>query len=91
MTKQKQIPSVSVNYAANGNSKKSNELGMCVMQEHAYEKHGEQYLLIKSPRPRGKSRLDVHCLCLLKGSLLRFSLGYFFEGAHGMPLGKCQD
>lgn len=50
------IPSVSVNYARNGSSKKSNELGMRVMQERAYEKRGEQYLLIKSPPASGKSR-----------------------------------
>ncbi|MCV6545668.1 MAG: DEAD/DEAH box helicase family protein [Cohaesibacter sp.] len=50
------IPSVSVNYAANGSSKKSNELGMRVMQERAFEKRGEQYLLIKSPPASGKSR-----------------------------------
>jgi superfamily II DNA or RNA helicase len=50
------IPSVSVNYAANGASKKSNELGMRVMQERAFEKRGEQYLLIKSPPASGKSR-----------------------------------
>ncbi|MFZ1386335.1 MAG: pseudomurein-binding repeat-containing protein [Thiolinea sp.] len=56
MTKHKAIPSVSVNYARNGSSKKSNELGMRVMQERAYEKRGEQYLLIKSPPASGKSR-----------------------------------
>lgn len=56
MTAEKHIPSVSVNYAANGSSKKSNELGMRVMQERAYEKRGEQYLLIKSPPASGKSR-----------------------------------
>lgn len=50
------IPKVSMNYAANGLSKKSNELGMRVMQERAYEKRGEQYLLIKSPPASGKSR-----------------------------------
>ena len=50
------IPTVSMNYAANGLSKKSNELGMRVMQERAYEKRGEQYLLIKSPPASGKSR-----------------------------------
>ena len=50
------IPSISVNYAQNGSSKKSNELGMRVMQERAYEKRGEQYLLIKSPPASGKSR-----------------------------------
>ena len=52
----KSVPSVSVNYACNGSSKKSNELGMRVMQERAYEKRGEQYLLIKSPPASGKSR-----------------------------------
>ena len=56
MTEHKSIPSVSVSYACNGSSKKSNELGMRVMQERAYEKRGEQYLLIKSPPASGKSR-----------------------------------
>jgi len=51
-----QVPSVSVNYAANGSSTKSNELGMRAMQERAYEKRGEKYLLIKSPPASGKSR-----------------------------------
>lgn len=56
MTEHKSIPSVSVTYACNGSSKKSNELGMRVMQERAFEKRGEQYLLIKSPPASGKSR-----------------------------------
>ncbi|MBL4747908.1 MAG: DEAD/DEAH box helicase [Magnetovibrio sp.] len=56
MTKPKSIPSVSVNYAQNGSSTKSNEFGMRVMQERAFEKRGEQYLLIKSPPASGKSR-----------------------------------
>jgi len=56
MTQYKSVPSVSVNYATNGSAKKSNELGMRVMQERAYEKRGEQYLLIKSPPASGKSR-----------------------------------
>ncbi len=56
MTEHKTIPHVSVNYACNGSSKRSNELGMRVMQERAYEKRGEQYLLIKSPPASGKSR-----------------------------------
>lgn len=56
MTQVKHVPSVSVNYARNGNSTTSNELGMRVMQERAYEKRGEQYLLIKSPPASGKSR-----------------------------------
>lgn len=56
MTDHKSVPSITVNYACNGSSKKSNELGMRVMQERAYEKRGEQYLLIKSPPASGKSR-----------------------------------
>lgn len=56
MTVQKSVPSVSVTYAQTGNSTKSNELGMRAMQERAYEKRGEQYLLIKSPPASGKSR-----------------------------------
>ena len=50
------VPSVSVTYARNGSSTRANELGMRVMQERAYEKRGEQYLLIKSPPASGKSR-----------------------------------
>ncbi|HCE24053.1 MAG TPA: DEAD/DEAH box helicase, partial [Hyphomonas sp.] len=56
MSSEKTAPSVSVTYAQNGNSTKSNELGMRPMQERAYEKRGEQYLLIKSPPASGKSR-----------------------------------
>jgi len=56
MKKKNTIPSVTVNYNKNGNSVKSNELGMRVMQERAFEKRGEQYLLIKSPPASGKSR-----------------------------------
>lgn len=52
----KSVPSVSVTYARNGASTKSNALGMRPMQERAYEKRGEQYLLIKSPPASGKSR-----------------------------------
>ena len=52
----KSIPSVTVSYARNGSSTKSNEFGMRAMQERAYEKRGEQYLLIKSPPASGKSR-----------------------------------
>lgn len=56
MSAPKPIPSVSVNYAQTGASTTSNELGMRAMQERAYEKRGEQYLLIKSPPASGKSR-----------------------------------
>ena len=50
------IPSVSVTYAQNGSSTQANALGMRAMQERAYQKRGEQYLLIKSPPASGKSR-----------------------------------
>lgn len=56
MTPPPVIPSVSVTYATNGRSTRANELGMRPMQERAYEKRGEQYLLIKSPPASGKSR-----------------------------------
>ncbi len=56
MTGEKQVPSVSVRYATNGSSTKANEFGMRPMQERAFEKRGEQYLLIKSPPASGKSR-----------------------------------
>ncbi len=47
MTPRPVIPSVSVTYATNGRSTQANELGMRPIQERAYEKRGEQYLLIK--------------------------------------------
>jgi len=50
------VPSISVNYKQSGKSTASNEMGMRPMQERAYEKRGEQYLLIKSPPASGKSR-----------------------------------
>src|SRR6204780_3230421 len=52
----KLVPSILVSYARNGSSTKANALGMRPMQERAYEKRGEQYLLIKSPPASGKSR-----------------------------------
>jgi len=42
MTDIKAIPHVSVNYACNGSSKKTNELGMRAMQERAYERAWEE-------------------------------------------------
>jgi superfamily II DNA or RNA helicase len=50
------IPSVSVIYSRDGSSTRLNALGMRPMQERAYQKRGEQYLLIKSPPASGKSR-----------------------------------
>jgi len=52
----KSVPSISVSYARNGSSTKANEFGMRPMQAAAYEKRGEQYLLLKSPPASGKSR-----------------------------------
>ncbi|MEQ1517815.1 MAG: DEAD/DEAH box helicase, partial [Usitatibacteraceae bacterium] len=56
MTTQKPIPAVSFQTARTGASAKPNEMGMRQMQERAYAKRGEQYLLIKSPPASGKSR-----------------------------------
>ncbi len=50
------VPSVSITTARTGASSKANALGMRAMQELAYAKRGEQYLLIKSPPASGKSR-----------------------------------
>ena len=50
------VSPIFVTYARNGASTTSNALGMRPMQERAYEKRGEQYLLIKSPPASGKSR-----------------------------------
>ena len=50
------VPSVSITTARTGASSKANALGMRAMQERAYNKRGEQYLLIKSPPASGKSR-----------------------------------
>src|SRR3982751_3631887 len=56
MTTEKVIPSISIITAHTGASTKANEMGMRAMQERAYNKRGEQYLLIKSPPASGKSR-----------------------------------
>jgi superfamily II DNA or RNA helicase len=56
MSATRNIPSVSVSYAHTGKASKPNALGMRAMQERAYERRGEQYLLIKSPPASGKSR-----------------------------------
>lgn len=53
---QQTIPSVSLTTARTGASTKANALGMRPMQERAYARRGEQYLLIKSPPASGKSR-----------------------------------
>lgn len=56
MTTDKSFPSISVTYKQTGSSTRANILGMRAMQERAYERRGEQYLLIKSPPASGKSR-----------------------------------
>jgi hypothetical protein len=56
MTTSKPIPAVSFQTARTGVSAKANAMGMRPMQERAYNKRGEQYLLIKSPPASGKSR-----------------------------------
>ena len=56
MSNPKPIPAaISMSYAPS-KANSSNELGMRAMQERAYQKRGEQYLLIKSPPASGKSR-----------------------------------
>src|SRR5260370_4225754 len=50
------INSVSVSYASNGSSTSADALGMRPMQERAYEKRGEQYLIVKAAPASGKSR-----------------------------------
>ena len=50
------VPSVSITTARTGASSNTNSLGMRPMQERAFAKRGEQYLLIKSPPASGKSR-----------------------------------
>ncbi len=55
-TNKQTVPAVSIKTACTGASNKANELGMRPMQERAFEKRGEQYLLIKSPPASGKSR-----------------------------------
>jgi hypothetical protein len=55
-TNQHAVPAVSIATARTGVSSKTNEMGMRPMQERAYAKRSEQYLLIKSPPASGKSR-----------------------------------
>lgn len=55
-TNKRTVPAVSIKTACTGASNKANEFGMRPMQERAFEKRGEQYLLIKSPPASGKSR-----------------------------------
>ncbi len=55
-TNKRTIPSVSITTARTGASSNANAIGMRPMQERAYARRGEQYLLIKSPPASGKSR-----------------------------------
>ena len=61
----KSVPSISVSYARTGNSTKANALGMRPMQERAYEKRGEQYLLIKSPVVCIRTVVELRAKCVL--------------------------
>ena len=95
MSKPITVPSVSVTYAQDGSSTRSNPLGMRPMQERAFQKRGEQYLLIKSPPASGKSRalmfiaLDKLANQKLKQVVIvvpEKSIGASF---HDEPLSKC--
>src|ERR1700692_998315 len=55
-TNKRTIPSVSLTTARTGASTKADAMGMRPMQQRAYTRRGEQYLLIKSPPASGKSR-----------------------------------
>jgi superfamily II DNA or RNA helicase len=55
-TNKRTIPSVSLTTARTGTSTKADAMGMRPMQQRAYARRGEQYLLIKSPPASGKSR-----------------------------------
>ncbi len=86
------IPSVSVTYARTGSSTRANALGMRPMQERAYEKRGEQYLLIKSPPASGKSRalmfiaLDKHANQGLKQAIVVVPEKTIGASFHDAPL-----
>jgi len=54
MNSARPVPAGSLQTARSGASTNANELGMRPMQERAYNKRGEQYLLIKSPPASGK-------------------------------------
>src|SRR5271156_5299619 len=56
MTTKPFVPSVSLRTGQTGASTRANAFGMRAMQERAYARRGEQYLLIKSPPASGKSR-----------------------------------
>ncbi len=77
MNKPNAVPSVSVTYAQDGTSTKANALGMRPMQERAYQKRGEQYLLIKSPPASGKSRalMIAKFVVWVGGDVVKFVYG----------------
>ena len=50
------IPAVALHTKRTGASTKANAMGMRPMQERAYSRRGEPYMLIKSPPASGKSR-----------------------------------
>ncbi len=76
-------------YARQGASVNSNELGMRPMQERAFNKRGEQYLLIKSPPASGKSRaLMFIALDKLENQGLKQALIVVPEKAIGASFGN---
>src|SRR5580704_13514662 len=91
----KSVPSISVSLAQTGASAKANALGMRPMQERAYQKRGEQYLLIKSPPASGKSRaLMFIALDKLRNQGLKQAIIVVPERSIGSsfndePLSKC--
>jgi len=53
------IPTVTFRPARTGATAKANELGMRPMQARAYDKRGEQFLLINVPRQHQWHRFEV--------------------------------
>ena len=51
-----ELGSTTLHYEATGASKRTNALGMRVMQQRVWEKRDAQHLLVKSPPASGKSR-----------------------------------
>lgn len=56
MTKNELLDVCRIEYPASGTTVRANQLGMRPMQERAYARHDQQYLLVKSPPASGKSR-----------------------------------
>ena len=73
------VPSVSISTARTGASSKANELGMRAMQERAYAKRGEPYLLApQAPYERTGDVPNVAfpCAALVDGDTGRVAIYY---------------